>query len=658
MALSRLACMVQGGATASLDSQTNFGQYSMAMFSMFKFNGTTAWANSLRSTYPGLQKILAYQIAGELRVNPGSVESGIYKGDADTHDAGLSGATNDYWVLRNNANWTLGTPSGAYSASAGNGSSVDYIGNVGSTTFQNQWATNAIAKCQAAGVDGIFIDNCLGYTNGMVAFNPQTGVQYTDATWATAMASFMNNVVPQLQAAGLYVMSNTFDGSSLAPGDSVWWDTIAQKGVNGMMVEQWLVNGTVGRLEKNANTDFFSAWSTQPLTAVGRGKDFHVLAAMANTDTTVRTYTYGTFLLRWDGNTSGNSRCWVGNVASDQGTWAATMVDPGTPAYRSEEVDGAGTVQAALATSLYRRYYSNGIVYVNAHPTTTYTISSYGDSRTYYDNTGTPVATGWTLAPGTARILTAGGVSFTVPAQSANWFQVAKAIPGSSGSNITKYAVTLDNAVVLNDLIVVACSRSFGSNDLASETVTDNLGNTYTQISSTNYDSSDVQSMTLYWCKVTNPGIPTIFGNWPNASNFSNMFAAAYRKLGYSPSLDVSVTTTGSPQRGTVAGAGTDTVTLSLTTTTAGELVVGVFANCSSAATLASGTGYTAASKDEGGGNLLEHQIQGAAGAINVTESPSGAMNYVAVAAAFKSTQIPAALTPARAVNNSYYYYS
>ena len=648
MTLPRVGCIIEGGAAASLDTQTHFEQYSAAIFSMFKFQGTTTWASTLRATYPGLKMILGYQIAGELRTS--GVESGVLKSEADTHDGGLSGATNDYWVLRNNANWTLGVPSGAYNATPGNGSTIDYIGNVNSSTFQTRWAANAIARCQAAGIDGLFIDNVLGYTNGMVAFNPQTGVQYTDATWAAAMAAFCAAIAPTFANAGLYLLPNTFDGTGLTPGEIVWWDTVTQQGAFNPMVETWMQNGSQGttaRSDAQANNAFFSSWMQQPAAAIGRSRDFHVEVSSVTADAFMRTYHYAAFLLRWDGNTSGRSRLWLdgGGSTGDQSSWSTTQVDPGTPAYRVQEVNADGTLAAnRLATSLYRRYYSRGIVYANAHATNNYTITSFGDTRVYRDNTGAQVTTPVTVNALRALILTA-DTTYAAPADPAPWTRIATALPGSSVASMSKYGLVLDGPVQVNDLVVVVTTRSFGSNDLASETVTDNLGNVYTQVPSTNWDSSDVQSLAMYWSAITKPGIPALFGNWPNPSNFSQADAMAYRKPGFKPALDVSATMTGNPQRGTVAGAGTDTVAVpgGLTTTANGELVAGSFANVSSGSALAPGTGFADSAGAVGGGIILEALVQANAGAVAVTASPGGAMNYVGVAAAFKPVAVSGA---------------
>ena len=629
---NRMGLIVYGGATSSLDGNDPT-PYSHLLLSMFKYAGTTAFATSLRSTYPNLKKLYGYVTAADVK-GVGSVDCGLTKDECDTHDATLGGAASgDYWLLRGGAapQYPSGTLEGAYSSSPPDGNTVMYLGNIHSSTYRARWVSNTIAKAQAAGLDGIFIDNTLGYLSGSAPVAPETGVAYTDATWATEMANFIANVVPQLQAAGLEVICNTHKNTD-APIEIDFMKSIGTYG--GVFSEYWMQNAadtTKRRLVGTAWNDQFHGWINLLSGVEGLGQRFH--AEVDGTNTDAHNYSWASFLLRWDGTTESVHWATPGLTA----TWAPTVVHPGIPAANTEEVDAAGNpVTGNTPTHLYRRYYDRGIVLINADPTATYTITSYGDGRTYKDATGATVATGFTLAPGQAKVLRSDTL-YTPGAAPTDWFRVAENAPQYTSGTPTFCAGAPSHAVSINDLILVGVTRSFGSNDLASETVTDTLGNTYVQVPSLDYDGSDVQSMTLYYSVVTHAGRPIIYANYPNASNFSGMEIVVFRNPGKTITFDTSATYTGSPPRQVLAGAGTDTITLPLTLATTNELVFAIWGNVSSGSNFTSaGTGFTIGMY-QGNALFSEWKKQATSGAMNATASPAGAMNVIGVAAAFKA---------------------
>jgi hypothetical protein len=93
----------------------------------------------------------------------------------------------------------------------------------GNADYQNKWAHNAIAAARAVGADGIYIDNA----NSRYDWNfDPIPTRYPDqASFAAAMDSFMRNVAPLLQQAGLQVVGNG-SGETSASGMWAQWNQL------------------------------------------------------------------------------------------------------------------------------------------------------------------------------------------------------------------------------------------------------------------------------------------------------------------------------------------------------------------------------------------------------------------------------------------------
>src|SRR5919109_1048148 len=80
-----------------------------------------------------------------------------------------------------------------------------YLANVGSASYQQQWATNVIGADKRLGFDGTFMDNVLADVSWWAPAGVYPSLYPSDSAWQTAMTSFMAHVGPQLKAQGLYV---------------------------------------------------------------------------------------------------------------------------------------------------------------------------------------------------------------------------------------------------------------------------------------------------------------------------------------------------------------------------------------------------------------------------------------------------------------------
>jgi hypothetical protein len=195
--------------------------------------------------------------------NPGTFS--VVVGDAADGGllAGLPGRGLAYFAGTDvNVSWSTGVP---YSQAVANGwlltnssgglltnlgTAGNYIGDVGSSGYQQAWISNVLSYLSAhPGLEGIFIDDVL------LDLKPMTGVEAakypTQQQWASAMSSFVQAVGNALHARGYYLAVNAAgyipgDGNSDTGANTVaWWQQLGPF-VDGLMNEYWMEtsNGT------------------------------------------------------------------------------------------------------------------------------------------------------------------------------------------------------------------------------------------------------------------------------------------------------------------------------------------------------------------------------------------------------------------------------
>jgi hypothetical protein len=271
----------------------------------------------------------------------------------------------------------------------------DYIGDVGSSGYQNQWISNVESYLSAhPGIDGVFIDDVV------YDLKPLAGTEAakypTQQQWAAAELSFAKVVGQALRAAGYYVAVNA---SGYIPGDAnsndgtntvTWWQELGPY-VNGLMNEYYdeTSNGTYQlRATGTAWYQSWDGWQRLVQTAQSMGDDFFGLTYDTAGNTTAMTYGKASFLLDWNGG--GGAFMYAALDGSDP-TSSAWTTDIGTPTASKQQV-GTG----------WMRTYTGGVALVNPSATSAQTFQL---GHSYVTPAGTAV-TSVTLQPTTAIILT------------------------------------------------------------------------------------------------------------------------------------------------------------------------------------------------------------------------------------------------------------
>ena len=148
---------------------------------------------------------------------------------------------------------------------------------------------------------------------------------------------------------------------------------------------------------------------------------------------------------------------------------------------------------------------------------------------------------------------------------------------------------TAGSAVVVGDLITVAVSYLLAGDTTI--TVTDSLGNTYTEVTGSHIFSATDNNIAcrVFYCLVTNAGTPTITATAGAAAAYFGVFASVY--------TGVDSYQTGVADKRTATGtAGTDTLTTNsgtVSTTPALIWAVAMCANIANGDNITAGTGYT-----------------------------------------------------------------
>ena len=114
--------------------------------------------------------------------------------------------------------------------------------DVGNTAYQDAGAARVSSEAQAAGFDGVFLDDANASLRWVIPGGEAACVAYpTTAKWQAAVYSFLAGVAPQLHKAGLLVVAN-IGGSTIMPGLWQKWNGP----LDGAMEESF-TNGGAGR---------------------------------------------------------------------------------------------------------------------------------------------------------------------------------------------------------------------------------------------------------------------------------------------------------------------------------------------------------------------------------------------------------------------------
>jgi hypothetical protein len=365
--------MIRLGDTASIGS-AHLPHSTYVVLSAF--NGYLA--KGIRAANPGTT-VLAYKASMDLKsnqacvVNPSGCDTGITYAQAVAHD---NASPNDPWILRDRDGHPM---TGGYPD--------NYLGDVGSASFQTRWIANVSAVLRTNHLSGVFIDNVLGDLSGWS--QGRFPVKYAnDSAWEGAMTSFVRHVGTALRRQGFFVAVNAYKPY---PDDASWWRRIAPY-TSALTTEYWQQNpNNVSELYTADAPSWTGHWEYwQQLIAIAQraGSSFFGIQYGDTGDTRLMQYGRASFLLGWNGKRG--AYFFNPTVAADPWQQAWT-VDVGAPLGSRYRV-GAG----------WRRDYTGGTVVVNPSATKSQTFTF---AQAYTTSDGRSIRQ-LTLAPTTASILT------------------------------------------------------------------------------------------------------------------------------------------------------------------------------------------------------------------------------------------------------------
>jgi hypothetical protein len=366
---------------------------------------------SVKTASPGT-RVLAYADPAVCTMNtttdpgplstPAGWNSPIDKAEALAWD-GAHGS--DQWLLYDAA--TGGSPIPA------RGYPKDFLANLGSLTYQQQ----VVAKLQAtiasgspADFDGVFLDeinpnylyrsgavspyNVLGYATPPGGGTPRVAV--TDAAWKTKMLALLAYVYAHLGDTGLnnYVAINSgVSGDNDGSQTNTWWDQchVSTDLLFQEYFEQYPGNLGLQYQKVGDLQGYFLQWLSNMDNAYSHGKHF-AGGGHGAADAAKMGYIKAAFLLKWDGIDGG--MFWMGaGVATLNSSYLTWIGSPNQGPYFT------------VGTNGYQRFYSNGVVCLNANPPGGASIT-FNLGANYKTPAGATVSS-VTLAPVTAMTLTA-----------------------------------------------------------------------------------------------------------------------------------------------------------------------------------------------------------------------------------------------------------
>jgi hypothetical protein len=262
-----------------------------------------------------------------------------------------------------------------------------YATDVGSTGYQNAWASNVITKLDSAPWDGVFLDDvnptiAYHYCVSCVARYP------SDASYGAAMGSFVQNVGSQIQGAGKLAVANIGSWSSYGSTVNSWLQYLS-----GAMDEEFVKWGTTAG-SGYANQATWQNQLHEVALAQSENKIFLGVSHSTSTDEQAALYGYATELLASNGTASYS-------LAQDYST--ATWF----PEYQYQIGQPTGSYTVS-SNGVYERVFTGGVALVN--PGSSSETVSLGGT---YSGSGLSNVSTVTLAPQSGLVLTGSSVGTT-----------------------------------------------------------------------------------------------------------------------------------------------------------------------------------------------------------------------------------------------------
>jgi hypothetical protein len=286
-----------------------------------------------------------------------------------------------------------------------NASYVHYKGqspvlvDIGNRAYQRRFIRDIDADLRThAGVDGVFIDDVTG---SLILGTPISPKYRDNASYRSAMLSFIKTVGPALKAKGWYVAVNAsiLDGSAEAltgpawdGSQYIWWARQLAGYVDGINMEHWQQNWDSSasvRTNGSTGSQAWDGWQRLPSVVHNLGKDFYAIEAGALTDVKKASYLRASFLLAWK---AGRGAFFYSDAYSGRGNPWRLVAIPfiGRPTGPRRRV-GVG----------FRRTFTSGTVVLNPSPSESQTFEF---RRKYLMPDGTTTSS-VTLPPASGLVL-------------------------------------------------------------------------------------------------------------------------------------------------------------------------------------------------------------------------------------------------------------
>ena len=266
-----------------------------------------------------------------------------------------------------------------------------WAADVGNPEYQRAWAANVIHLLAGGPWDGVMMDDT--NTTNRYHFNPSSKVaKYpTDAAYQAAVRSMLEYVGPAIQAAGKLAIPNMGSWSEY-PAVVREWLPFVSGGMDEMFVKWSKAAGQGYRGSHEWESEVGQIATTESM-----GKQFIAITQAEPADVQGARYGWASALLAGNGHTS----FMASNGHLGEETWLGDYETPiGTPAAPA----------SPLGNGAWERQFTNGLVLVN--PTASTVPASFPG---VYSGDGLTNATGASLAPRAALVLTRTGAASAAP---------------------------------------------------------------------------------------------------------------------------------------------------------------------------------------------------------------------------------------------------
>ena len=297
----------------------------------------------LKAANPNLKVLMYKNLSGMTeRTSSGFVSGGVATQDAAAHPE---------WYLLNTSGQRFTSRYFGWV----------WIADVGSASYQQQWADNVLGEIAAGGWDGVFMDD----TNPTMSWHYDVNriAKYpTDAAWQAATRSALVSIGARFRSAGKLVIPN-FSNQKSFPAVIKDWMGLVDGGLN----EQFLKWGTTQTGPETYDpTDYWELQLEQMKEAEAAGKYYLGITPSTATDRTAARYGFATMLLAG----GGKLQFALHNDYTNERWFEEYDYAIGNPA-GAESKDASG---------IHKRVFANGLVYVN--PTASAVRVDFGGAYT------------------------------------------------------------------------------------------------------------------------------------------------------------------------------------------------------------------------------------------------------------------------------------